>query len=89
MESEIVNVASLYSKYWKKVKIKPKRIVAPKPIIVSALSPLTIDRWAQVKETPEVNRISVFKSGTDQGSKAIIPIDGKTQPISIFGLKLA
>jgi len=46
-------------------------------------------RRAQVKETPELSNINVFNNGTDHGSKAIIPIDGKTHPISILGDRLA
>jgi hypothetical protein len=59
-----------------------------KPLRVSFLDPDTIEWCDQVKDTPEESRIKVFNRGIDQGSKAIIPIEGKTQPISILGDKL-
>ena len=89
IESLIVKVASVYSINWKNEKIQPRKIVISNPWIVSFLSPETIARWAQVKETPELNKINVFNNGTDHGSKAIIPIEGKTHPISMLGDRLA
>jgi len=71
------------------VKTNPSTIVNKSPINVSALLPYSIEWCAQVRLTPEDSKINVFKRGTDQGLKAIIPIEGKTQPISIFGLRLA
>lgn len=64
-------------------------MVTTSPFTVDFLSPSIIDRRDHVRDTPEVRRINVFKRGTDQGLKGIIPIDGNTQPISTLGARLA
>lgn len=47
-----------------------------------------INWWAHVTETPEDNKITVFKNGTWKGLKGKIPIGGHNDPNSIVGLNL-
>lgn len=71
------------------MKIRPKQIVSNKPFKVWILLPVTIECRDQVKETPELSKISVFSKGIDHGLKPTIPIEGNTHPISILGARLA
>jgi hypothetical protein len=85
--SFIENGATLYSYPWMTVNIPPYTIVANNPLIVVVLSPAKMARCAQVTVTPDDNKIKVFHNGNPQGSNAIIPCGGHTQPIPTEGAK--
>ena len=44
--------------------------------------------WAQVTDTPEDNRTTLFNKGTPTGSKVEIPIGGQDDPNSKLGASL-
>lgn len=87
-ESAIQNGASMYSKACNAVNIKPSKTVRVKPLTASILLPLTILWWAHVTVAPELNKIAVFRRGTENGFKGSIPIGGHITPISTEGDKL-
>ena len=87
-ESAIQKGASKYSKAWRAVKINPKNTVNDNPNNASDLAPPTMLWWAHVTVAPELSKIAVFKRGTENGFKGLIPIGGQATPISTEGDKL-
>ena len=67
MLSEIENCVSLYSEYCKYVKYIPRRMVILKENTDSLKLFFTIEWCDSVIDTPLLNRIIVFKSGTSTG----------------------
>lgn len=88
VESEIVKDASIYSKACNAVKYTPNKIVIIKACFAwEKLA--SIKLWcAQVTETPDDNRIAVFKRGIWKGLNGTIPVGGQIDPISETGDKL-
>ena len=78
----------MYSKACNAVNIKPKNTVKVKPLVASSLSPLTILWCAQVTVAPELSKIAVFRSGTENGFNGSIPNGGQHTPISTAGERL-
>lgn len=87
-ESEIQNEASIYSIAWRAVKYKPNTIVNKRPCFAWVKLFSTIEWWAQVTVTPDLNKIVVFNKGIWKGLKDEIPLGGQTPPNSIVGLNL-
>lgn len=44
--------------------------------------------WAQVIVTPDDSKTAVFRSGTKNGLRGVIPVGGQETPISILGARL-
>lgn len=44
--------------------------------------------WAHVTVTPDDKRVAVFRSGTRNGFKGVIPDGGHDTPISVVGARL-
>jgi hypothetical protein len=57
------------------------------PLVFSVLKDrgIVIALWAKVTETPEDNKITVFKKGNSQISNTSIPKGGHEQPIDTAG----
>lgn len=56
--------------------------------IVFIKFPSIIEWWAQVTVTPEANSTAVFRRGTLNGLRGLIPIGGHIHPSSIVGESL-
>ena len=84
----MVKGASTYSIICKLVKVKPKKTVIARLKIASVLCPLIILWCAQVTVAPELKSITVFRRGTENGSRGLTPIGGHITPISTEGDKL-
>ncbi len=84
-ESDIQKGASIYSKPWNKVKIKPNIIVKNKEIWDFKKFPFNISWWDQVTLTPEDNNRTVFNNGILIGLKEMTIKGGHNWPSSIVG----
>lgn len=87
-ESANENGASKYSKPWRAVKYNPRITVIIRPFLVCEWL-FSINLWcAQVTDTPEERRITVFNKGIWKGLNAEIFLGGHSIPISIAGANL-
>lgn len=66
----------------------PSKQVIINLILVLSEFFIKIEWWHHVTETPELIKISVFRSGTFMGLKGLVDEGGQFCPISIFGLTL-
>ena len=87
-ESAIVKLASMYSIVCRAVKIKPSKIVNNNACSVSEWLFSSIEWWAHVTVTPDLNKIIVFSKGIWKGLKGKIEVGGQWPPTSITTLKV-
>lgn len=87
-ESEILNPAILYSKYWSLKKYKPNPQVNPNEPTALFQSSFKILWWHKVILTPDANNTTVFNKGTAKGFKGETPIGGHAVPKSATGFNL-
>lgn len=86
--SAIVKEASMYSPAWRTVKYIPRAMVRVSAWIEFFRLPSISLWWAQVTVTPEAKRTAVFRSGTLNGFKGLIPAGGQQHPSSGVGASL-
>jgi hypothetical protein len=84
-ESHIENGACQYSIPWSVVKYNPSKTVKYNLLILLFRFFNIIEWCAQVTDTPEDNKIIVFKRGIFIGLNNLIPIGGHTIPNSGVG----
>jgi len=84
-ESEILNVASLYSNPCSIENNPPSRIVIASDFFLSVMFFIRIEWWHHVTVTPDDRRMIVFRSGMFIGLNGVIPHGGHVAAISIAG----
>jgi len=85
LESAIVNGASLYSKAWSMVNRIPRVTVMVKDTTLACAFEVRIAWWHHVTETPDDNKIRVFRRGMFIGSNGMIAAGGHLWPNSTLG----
>lgn len=83
-----MNGAAKYSPACRKVKYIPNPTVIDKAWIALVRSPSIRLWWAHVTVTPEARRTAVFRRGTLNGFRGVIPIGGQQHPSSGVGARL-
>jgi len=83
--SFILNGQWIYSKTWHDVKTTPRTNVMNKPFTAISFCNAIIARWANVNDTPDDNKINVFKNGIPHGFITVIPKGGHIEKIEIAG----
>lgn len=80
--------ACRYSPTWRIVKNTPSVIVINKATHAPVRLPVMILWWLQVRVTPDARRTAVFRRGTLNGSRGVIPVGGQVHPSSGVGARL-
>lgn len=86
--SAMVKEASMYSPAWRIVKYIPKVMVRARAWIEFFRLPSISLWWAQVTVTPDASSTAVFRRGTLNGFKGLMPAGGQQQPNSGVGESL-
>lgn len=84
----MVNGASKYSIACKDEKYTPNIIVSSKPCFACEWKASVIAWWAQVTDTPDASKITVFNKGIWNGLKGSKFVGGQIPPISTVLFKL-
>ena len=67
------------------VKKIPRRTAQERPSWLEELRPKIRLWWEKVTQAAETSRTQVFKRGTEQASRGVMPAGGQSLPISTAG----